>query len=99
MKDADPTPAGHGDDGEFGFIENVKRRSGRTLRTGEPGWSTMGLRLLSRRCGAFRRAGQSGSPRVIPVGMATRPPGAGGIRPRQGAGSPAEPCKTVRGGT
>jgi hypothetical protein len=99
VKDADPYPAGHGDVGEFGFIENVKRRSGGTLRAGEPGWSYMGLRLLPRRCGAFRRAGQSGPARVIPVGMATRAPGAGGVRSRQGANSPAMASKTVRGGT
>ncbi|NNG47557.1 MAG: hypothetical protein HKM86_10655 [Deltaproteobacteria bacterium] len=99
MKDADPTPAGHGDVGKFGFIENVNRRSGGTLRTEVPGWPIIGLRLLSRRCGAFRRAGQSGLARVIPLGMVTRPPGAGGIGPRQGAGSAAEPCKTVHGGT
>jgi hypothetical protein len=41
--------------------------------------------------------GRSGSAQAIPVGMATC--GAGGIRSRQGAGSPAMPCKTVRGGT
>ncbi len=98
MKDADPIPAGHGDVGKIGVIENVKRRSGGTLRTGVPGWPIIGLRLLSRRCGAFRKAGQSGPARVIPLGMVTRPHGACGIRPRQGAGSPAEPCKTVRGG-
>jgi hypothetical protein len=99
VKDADPYPAGHGDVGEFGFLVNGKRRSGDPLRTGEPGWSSKGLRLLPRRCGAFRRAGQSDTERVIPAGMAARDPGAGGIWPRQGAGSPAMPCKTVRGGT
>lgn len=99
MKDADPTPVADGDVGEFGLIENVKRRSGRTLRTGEPAWSNMGLRVLSRRRNAFRRSRQSGSAKGIPVEMGIRAPLAGGIRPRNGGGSSAESSKTVRGGT
>ncbi len=97
MKDDDPYLAVPGDVGECGLIEIGKRRLGGAVRRTEPGLSYMGLRLLFSRYGAVRMVGRSGSAQAIPVGMATC--GAGGIRSRQGAGSPAMPCKTVRGGT
>ena len=72
MKDSDPTPAGHGDVGEFGFIENVKRRPGPFRSTGQSGSAGVIPPAMSTRvpgAGGIRSRQGAWFPAMSPVTM------------------------------